>query len=59
LTQDEIKALLSECEKQVTSPWLLPLVTLALNTGMRQGELLKLNGKTWTWSARIDNHHPG
>jgi integrase len=42
LTQDEIKALLSECEKQVTSPWLLPLVTLALNTGMRQGELLKL-----------------
>jgi integrase len=42
LTQDEIKALLSECEKQVTSPWLLPLVTPALNTGMRQGELLKL-----------------
>jgi len=42
LTQDEIKRLLEECEKQVTSPWLLPLVTLALNTGMRQGHLLKL-----------------
>jgi integrase len=42
LTQDKIKSLLAECEKQVTSPWLLPLVTLALNTGMRQGELLKL-----------------
>ncbi len=26
----------------MTSPWLLPLVTLALNTGMKQGELLKL-----------------
>ena len=42
LSHDEIKNLLAECEKQVTSPWLLPLVTLALNTGMRQGELLKL-----------------
>ena len=42
LTHDEIRALLKECEKQVTSPWLLPLVTLALNTGMRQGELLRL-----------------
>lgn len=50
LTQDEIKRLLEECEKQVTSPWLLPLVTLALNTGMRQGELLKLKWKTWTWN---------
>jgi integrase len=42
LTQDEIKGLLKECEERVTSLWLLPLVTLALNTGMRQGELLKL-----------------
>jgi len=46
LTQDEIKRLLEECEKQVTSPWLLPLVTLALNTGMRQGHLLKLKWET-------------
>jgi integrase len=42
LTEQEIKVLLEECEKLVTSPWLLPLVTLALHTGMRQGELLKL-----------------
>ena len=42
LTGDEIQALLKACESQITSPWLLPLVTLALNTGMRQGELLNL-----------------
>lgn len=42
LTPDEIKGLLGERDKRVTSPWLLPLVSLALSTGMRQGELLKL-----------------
>src|SRR5439155_26366037 len=42
LTQDEIRSLLKECEKLVTSPWLLSLVALAFNTGMRRGELLKL-----------------
>ena len=42
LTGDEIQAILKTCESQITSPWLLPLVTLALNTGMRQGELLNL-----------------
>ena len=42
LSQHEIQTLLETCEKQITSPWLLPLVTLALNTGMRQGELLRL-----------------
>ena len=42
LSREEIQRLLQECEKQVTSPWLLPLVTLALNTGMRQGELLSM-----------------
>jgi len=42
LTEDEIQDLLKVCEEQITSPWLLPLVTLALNTGMRQGELLGL-----------------
>src|SRR5262249_22968125 len=40
LTEAEIQKLLLACEKEITSPWLLPLVTLALNTGMRQGELL-------------------
>jgi integrase len=42
LTGDEVQNLLTKCEADVTSPWLLPLVTLALNTGMRQGELLNL-----------------
>jgi integrase len=42
LSGGEIQRLLQECEKQVTSPWLLPLVTLAVNTGMRQGELLAM-----------------
>ena len=42
LTEDEIQDLLKACEEQITSPWLLPLVTLALNTGARQGELLGL-----------------
>jgi integrase len=44
LTAQEILELLKACEAQIVSPWLLPLVTLALNTGMRQGELLRL---TW------------
>jgi integrase len=39
LSEDEIPALLEACEKQVTSPWLYPLVVLALNTAARQGEL--------------------
>jgi len=42
LSEDEIPALLDACDKQVTSPWLHPLVVLALNTGARQGELLDL-----------------
>jgi len=43
LSAEEIPALLDACEKQVTSPWLYPLVVLALNTGARQGELLQLS----------------
>jgi integrase len=42
LTGEEVQNLLSKCEADITSPWLLSLVTLALNTGMRQGELLNL-----------------
>ena len=42
LSEVEIPALLDACEKQATSPWLFPLVVLALNTGARQGELLDL-----------------
>jgi integrase len=42
LTGEEVQNLLSKCEANVTSPWLFSLVNLALNTGMRQGELLNL-----------------
>jgi integrase len=42
LAEEEIPALLEACENRVTSPWLHPLVVLALNTGARQGELVDL-----------------
>lgn len=42
LTEEEIPILLEACQNQITSPWLYPLVVLALNTGARQGELLDL-----------------
>ena len=42
LSEAEIPALLDACRKQATSPWLYPVVVLALNTGARQGELLDL-----------------
>ena len=58
LTEYEIHVLLEKCENQVTSPWLLPLVTLALNTGMRQGELLKLKWEQLGLGAGGDNDHP-
>ena len=51
LSYDEIKRLLAECEKQMTSPWLLPLVTLALNTGNAARRVVKAQvGKRGTWS---------
>jgi integrase len=43
LSEDEIARLLAACEaKAAKSPVLLPVVTLALNTGMRGGEILGL-----------------
>jgi site-specific recombinase XerD len=39
---EELPRLLDACRNQVTSPWLHPLVVLALNTSARQGELLGL-----------------
>ena len=42
LSEGEIPVLLKACENQLTSPWLYPLVMLALNTGGRQGELADL-----------------
>ena len=53
LTGDEIQAILKTCESQITSPWLLPLVTLALNTGMRQGELLNLKWEAVNLAQRL------
>jgi integrase len=43
LKVDEVQTLLDECRKQVDQPWLLPLVILALHTGMRKGELCGLS----------------
>ncbi len=42
LSEEEIPPILEACQNQITSPWLDPLVVLALNTGARQGELLDL-----------------
>lgn len=58
LSHDEIKRLLAECEKQMTSPWLLPLVTLVLNTGNAARRVVKAQvGKRGT-GARIDHDDP-
>ncbi|MCH6546507.1 MAG: tyrosine-type recombinase/integrase, partial [Deltaproteobacteria bacterium] len=51
LDEDELERLLSACKEQKRQPWLLPLVTLAVHTGMRQGELLGLR-----WS-NVDLDH--
>ncbi len=49
LNEDEIQRLLVACEvKASKSPFLLPIVTLALHTGMRKGEIV---GLTW---ERVD-----
>jgi integrase len=49
LAEDEIARLLTACEaKAPKSPHLLPVVTVALHTGMRKGEIL---GLTW---ERVD-----
>jgi integrase len=42
LSEDEMPRLIEACRNQITSPWLHPLIILALNTSARQGELLDL-----------------
>jgi len=42
LSDDEISRLLDACRRSSVASELLPIVTLALNTGMRQGEILGL-----------------
>jgi len=51
LTEEEIDRLINACKLQESRPWLTPLVTLALNTGMRQGELLKLRWEQVNWDS--------
>jgi len=41
-SEDELPRLIESCRNQITSPWLHPLVILALNTSAGQGELLDL-----------------
>jgi integrase len=49
LAEDEIPRLLTACEAKASkSPYLLPVVVVALHTGMRKGEIL---GLTW---ERVD-----
>jgi len=52
LELDQIDSLLRECEES-RSPYLRPLVLLALNTGMRRGELLGLSRKSIDWTNKI------
>jgi integrase len=41
-SEEELPRLIKACMDKVTSPWLHPLVILALNTSARQGEILEL-----------------
>lgn len=42
LTKDEYRRLLEAAQRSSRAPWLAPFIVLAVNTGMRRGELLGL-----------------
>ena len=42
LEQAELATLLAAARGDVAAPWLVPAITLAVHTGLRQGELLRL-----------------
>ena len=49
LTEDEIDRLITACKAEESRPWLAPLVTLALNTGLRPGEQVQLRWEQVNW----------
>ena len=56
LEEDEIARLLEACQvkgRRERSPYLLPVVTLALNTGMRKGEILGLEWERVDFSRGV------
>ncbi|HEX6175220.1 MAG TPA: tyrosine-type recombinase/integrase [Candidatus Binatia bacterium] len=54
LSAADVQTILQKCKEDLTSPWLYPLVKLALNTGMRQGELLRLKWEGINFEPRHD-----
>jgi integrase len=41
LDQADLATLLAAARRDVAAPWLVPAITLAVHTGLRQGELLR------------------
>jgi integrase len=52
LAENEILALLCACE-QSRAPWLKAFVLVALNTGLRRGDILSLTRQSIDWQNRI------
>jgi integrase len=54
LSEEEIARLPAACEvRQSKSLWLLPVVTIAVNTGMRKGEILGLEWERVNFSRGV------
>ena len=52
ITRDEADHLITMARQQTRAPWLADLITLALNTGMRRGEMLGLEWGRVDFQAR-------